>query len=124
MRYNNFIRRGIEYQEDSVTKAEATRNFEISCRMCKGLCVECDQCPIAKAHEMKLQLFLDIEIAENQKKLQREKDKEFVKGLVNSAQNLYININCVQDMSRSGSELEKLADRFLQKFDTKFWEEN
>ena len=45
---------GVERQYESANKYEADRNFRISCNLCchRGMCLDCDRCAIAVAHEL------------------------------------------------------------------------
>lgn len=44
---------GVDRQHNSATPAESDRNFENSCKLCasRGMCGDCDNCPIAAAHK-------------------------------------------------------------------------
>ena len=47
-----FQQSGVDRQHESITQSESDRNFEKSCRLCasRGMCGDCDSCPIAAAH--------------------------------------------------------------------------
>lgn len=69
------VRKGIEKQLDSITEEEATRNFEISCKICcnSGFYMDCDHCPVASAYEQKCAAILDLRRLEKEKKQKQGK---------------------------------------------------
>lgn len=50
---------GVSYQRNSASKSEADKRFSSSCRICAshGICVACDRCAIAAAHDFVLGCF-------------------------------------------------------------------
>lgn len=59
---NKFENIGVERQYESINKAEANRNFRISCNICscRGMHLDCDHCAIAVAHEATLFAFEEV----------------------------------------------------------------
>lgn len=59
-----FEQRGVELQQNAITKTEAQRNFSHSCDICctHGLKIECDRCCIANCHKLIMALFADKEV--------------------------------------------------------------
>lgn len=59
---NKFENIGVERQYESISKAEANRNFRISCNICscRGMHLDCDHCAIAVAHEATLFAFEEV----------------------------------------------------------------
>lgn len=74
---SGFERTGARIQHESVSIAEADRNFKKSCRMCAShgfSCGSCDRCPIAAAHEFVVETFelvQSIEAAKTSPRLAR-----------------------------------------------------
>lgn len=64
---------GISYQQSSMSKHEANKNFQYSCRVCcnRGLQIDCDRCAIAISNIATISAFemvFNREIAKAQKK--------------------------------------------------------
>ena len=59
---NKFENIGVERQYESINKAEADRNFRISCNICcnRGMHLDCDHCAIAVAHEATVIAFEEV----------------------------------------------------------------
>ena len=49
-----FEEKGVELQQNSVTKFQARTRFEHSCELCctRGMRISCDRCAIRVAHEI------------------------------------------------------------------------
>lgn len=56
---NKFEQVGVEYQYSAVTKEQAIKSFQYSCRCCcvKGMRLDCDRCAINCTHAMILAIF-------------------------------------------------------------------
>lgn len=54
-----FFEIGVQWQRDSMSTPEANHRFYKSCKACadKGLCGDCDHCPIRGAHRFMLETF-------------------------------------------------------------------
>lgn len=64
-----FIQRSCQFQEESISKEEAQKNFSISCDVCsnKGINIICEKCPIKRTHQLVMSVFADIEQIEEEK---------------------------------------------------------
>lgn len=53
---------GVQYQQESLTKEEARKNFQWSCRCCcnRGMKIDCDRCAIAAVHHQTIALLDDL----------------------------------------------------------------
>ena len=103
-------------QEESVTIDEATRNFGRSCEYCSesGFNMDCDRCPVNKAHRTKLDAIIDLRQAEQCRKMQQERERQRLKDLEDRALSIYMACRCCQDINAYSDELEKIADRFMK----------
>lgn len=62
---------GVQFQHEAVTKEEAVRSFQYSCRVCseRGIRIDCDRCCIASTHAV------TIAAIETREEMDRKKDQ-------------------------------------------------
>ena len=72
------VKAAVNRQINSITEAEATENFVISCKLCcnSGFNMDCDRCLVASAYEQKCAVILDLRKIEAERQRQKEREKQ------------------------------------------------
>lgn len=113
MGYRNFIETGVEFQRNSVTVDEATRQFGRSCERCHYH-IECERCPIAVAHHEKLEAIISLRQLEHDKKQKNDELKKKLDDIIKQLEDVYAMIYNANQLDEQNDKLDALTDEWLK----------